>query len=100
MLNLLLQWDKLYPYNSLRKLVIIYSCYQPETYGILQDKYGDKCELYTDLTPEILSEDVIGGLDKEHPACIILDDVIAKVASSPLLSHLFGVIAHHKKYMV
>ncbi len=94
--NLLLQWDHLYPNNPLRKVVIVYAHYQPDCYGAIEDKYGAHCVLRPDFTPEVLSEEVIGPMDKDRPAVVILDDCAFKIASNPLLCELYVAISHHK----
>ena len=89
--SLLLNWNTIWPGQPIRKLVVVYSYFQP-LYCQLQEKYGDKCIFTTSLTADLLEK---LGEPELGPACILLDDVAHKIGSSDVLVSLYIGACHH-----
>ncbi len=94
-MNLLTNWDSLYPEQPIRCLIVLCGFYQ-DAYGVLQDKYRDKCAFATSLSPELLTDEFLGDKN-EGPAVFVLDDVAHKIHNNPLLTEMYIGTAHHKK---
>jgi len=72
--KLLLQWEQIY-HIAPRKVVIVFKMMQP-AYKTIQQFYGDKCILTTELNDRLISDEVLGNYQASNyqPAVIVIDD--------------------------
>lgn len=93
--NLLLNWEKIFQV-PIGKLIIVYSYYQ-NAYDNLQQFFGDKCQLATDLSEDMLDT---SNVNSESCSVLVVDDLAWKLAENELLVQCFIGISHHRNLNV
>ena len=95
-IQLLLRWNELYPDQPLRRIIVVYSYFQP-LYMKLQERYGDKCIFTKRLTPDLITRQGMGDA-ADGVGFLLMDDVMSEICSSDALMQCYSGAAHHLNF--
>ncbi len=83
---MILEFEEIYSQKP-RAVIVLYNFFQP-CYTEIQDKYQDRCYFATDLTENVLSNEILGP-PTDGPAILLIDDLAHRLCKSELLCRIF-----------